>query len=323
MNGRASARRPFRSTNATPSWISRKTFAQTMLAFNPVPKHIWRAHRVARDSRFSRAVTESSEMVNLGKKFQELSNNIDFSALGDYSKWASRGDREKSWFASFLPKFDELFSGLLPQNLREIDDITLREVEGVVMLGGIGLYNVPRTRTAEALVRAGSPSERRKILGDRWKSISADCRVAMGACDAQALAPYVSATLAALDALDGGHTQASQALIGSIADSILTSYLSDSRRFYTPSKSSTNINSYYELNVKKFIALAPMWQAYQQFWVKEGDRVPTVFNRNATAHTVSNRQYSRRNAVQGLLFVCGLITFLDELIKRRESSQRR
>jgi hypothetical protein len=63
-----------------------------------------------------------------------------------------------------------------------------------------------------------------------------------------------------------------------------------------------------------------MWQAYQQFWVDEGDNVPTTFSRNATAHTVSPRQFNRRNAVQALMFAIGLLYFLDEQASRRKAA---
>lgn len=120
--------------------------------------------------------------------------------------------------------------------------------------------------------------------------------------------------------MDAGHTQAAQALLGSLADSILIAYLEDERYLYTPNRKTKDSEAYKKLGIRKFIALAPMWQAYQQFWAKNGDAVPATFNRNATAHTVSSRQFNRRNAVQGLLFVCGLIIFLDEMAQRREAS---
>ena len=49
--------------------------------------------------------------------------------------------------------------------------------------------------------------------------------------------------------------------------------------------------------------LRPIWQAWQKFFPHEGLPVPHTFSRNATAHTVSTKQYSRRNAVQGLMIV--------------------
>jgi hypothetical protein len=42
------------------------------------------------------------------------------------------------------------------------------------------------------------------------------------------------------------------------------------------------------------------------------NRIPATFSRNATAHTVSSRQFNRRNAVQGLLFACSLLYFFNE-----------
>ncbi|WP_284982855.1 hypothetical protein [Arthrobacter sp. efr-133-TYG-118] len=37
-----------------------------------------------------------------------------------------------------------------------------------------------------------------------------------------------------------------------------------------------------------------------------------TFSRNATAHTVSPRQFNRRNAVQGIMVACSLLYRLDE-----------
>jgi hypothetical protein len=124
--------------------------------------------------------------------------------------------------------------------------------------------------------------------------------------------------VAALDALDGGDTAAAQALVGSLIDSLLTAYFGNDRTNFTPNRNGTRTTSAYgEFTIREFIAFAPMWQAYQQFWVEGGDHVPTTFSRNATAHTVSPRQFSRRNAVQGLLFACSLLYFFDEQVEAR------
>lgn len=58
------------------------------------------------------------------------------------------------------------------------------------------------------------------------------------------------------------------------------------------------------------------WQAWQKFFPDEGLRVPHTFSRNATAHTVSAKQYTRRNAVQGLMIVSSLIYFFDREAQR-------
>lgn len=251
---------------------------------------------------------------------QRLMKGVDFGGFNQYAKLAQVGARQASWFRDIIPNLDRLKAAFWPPNLRDIEDLDMEDVEAVVMLDGIGLYNVPRASIAQALIRADSAAKRREILGRRWKAISADCRDAMDGCKSKTLASYVPTAIAALDALDAGHTQAAQALVGSLTDSILIAYLGDDRYLYTPNRKTKDSEAYKKFGIRKFIALAPMWQAYQQFWAKNGDAVPTTFNRNATAHTVSSRQFNRRNAVQGLLFVCGLITFLDELAQVREAS---
>lgn len=92
------------------------------------------------------------------------------------------------------------------------------------MADGIPLYGLPPASIAEALIRAKGARERREILGRRWKPISADCRAVVGAWGSDAAALYVRYAVAALDALDAGHTEAAQALAGSLIDAILTSY---------------------------------------------------------------------------------------------------
>lgn len=251
---------------------------------------------------------------------EQLAKNVDLGAISQYKKLAEQFRvQQASWFKKIIPNLDKLDAAFWPPNLREIEDLDLDDVEAVVMLDGIGLYNVPRQSIATALIRAESLQKRREILGRRRKVISSDCREAMESCESEALATYVSTVIAALDAFDAGHTHAAQALVGSLTDALMTDYLGDKRYLYTPSKKTKNSDAYKKFGIRKFIALAPMWQAYQQFWATNGDAVPSTFNRNATAHTVNGRQFNRRNAVQGLLFVCGLITFLEELLQRRQA----
>jgi hypothetical protein len=93
---------------------------------------------------------------------------------------------------------------------------------------------------------------------------------------------------------------------------LLRRYLSKTKPLILPGRKTKNADAYLDFSVRKYIALAPIWQAYQNYNLDNGDRVPRTFNRHATAHTVGSQQYSRRNAVQGLMLVCGLLKFIDE-----------
>lgn len=258
--------------------------------------------------------THAASQVQFAKLSAQLTKNLDFGFSTSISKITQQfAAQQAPWLKTLGPTLERLKASFYPPNLRSIEDLDFEDVEKVVMADGIALYGVPRTAIAEALIRADTAAKRREILGRRWTAISADCRAVMIARESDAFASCVPFAVAAIDALDSGHTAAAQALVGSLIDSILAAYFGTKRQNYRPNRKGTRTTaSYDEFTVREFIAFAPTWQAYQQFWVEAGDPVPTTFSRNATAHTVSPRQFSRRNAVQGLLFASSLLYFFDE-----------
>jgi hypothetical protein len=266
--------------------------------------------------------THAATQAQFAKLGANLTKTIDFGISDSVAKIAQQfAAQQSSWLKTLGPTLERLRESFYPPNLRGIEDLEFKDVEKVVMADSIALYGVPRTAIAEALIRADSAAKRREILGRRWKAISADCREAVQGFESEAVAPYVPFALAALDALDGGHTAAAQALAGSLIDSLLTSYFGKDRYQYTPDKKGKRTTkAYEEFTIRQFIAFAPVWQSYQQFWVDQGDTVPPTFSRNATAHTVSPRQFNRRNTVQALLFATSLLYFFDEQASRRKAA---
>lgn len=251
---------------------------------------------------------------NLNLIASQLTRNLDLSAFATAGRIAeSFATQQTAWLKDIAPAIAAMHAAFYPPNLRDIEGLKFEEVEQVVMVDGIPLYGLPRASIAEALIRANGASKRRDVLGRRWKTISADCHTAVEGCSSDAVAPYVRFAVAALDALDAGHTESAQALAGTLIDAILSSYFGKDRYKYTPDRNGERTkDAYDEFSVRQFIAFAPMWQTYQQFFVTAGDKVPTTFSRNATAHTVSPQQFNRRNAVQGLMVACSLMHRLDE-----------
>lgn len=265
---------------------------------------------------FKTHAATQAQFANLGAN---LTRTIEFGISDSFTRTAQQFATEQfSWLKTLGPTLELLKANFYPPNLRGIEDLEIEDVEKVVLADSIALYGVPRTAIAQALIRADSAAKRREILGRRWKAIAADCREAVERLESELVAPCVPFALAALDALDGGHTAAAQALAGSLIDSLLTGYFGAHRYRYTPDgKGKRTTDVYQEFTIRQFIAFAPMWQAYQQFRVSKGDTVPTTFNRHATAHTVSPRQFNRRNTVQALLFAASLLCFLDQQGSRR------
>ncbi len=257
---------------------------------------------------------------NLNKFSGQLYKNVDFGLSDSFAKLAQTvAAQQSAWIETLGPSLERLKLSFYPPNLQPIEGLRWEAVESVVMVDGIALYGVPRTAIAEALIRADTAAKRRDILGRRWKAISADCRAVVEGCETDAVAPYVPMALRALDALEAGHTEAAQALIASLLDSMVNTYFGADRYLYTPDKRGKRTTAAYdEFTAHEYIALAPAWQAWQKFFPNEGLPVPHTFSRNATAHTVSTKQYTRRNAVQSLMIVSSLIYFFNGEARRLE-----
>lgn len=244
-----------------------------------------------------------------------LSKNADFRFNSDIAKAASHFAKEQtSWLKTIEPVLELVRTSFYPSNLRGIEDLEFEEVEKVVMLDGIALHGVPRREIAEQFIRADGSAARREILGRRWKAISADCRAAVESCDSTspAVAPYLPFAAAALDALDADNPKAAQAMATLVLDTVVNGYFGQQRYALTPNNTTTTNAAYQEFTLRKFIAIAPLWQAYQRYKTSEGDPIPTTFSRHATVHGVSAKQFTRRNAVQAVLFVSSLLLFFDE-----------
>ena len=250
---------------------------------------------------------------NLTSLSSILTKNLDFGFEKTAAKLAAQfATQQTSWLNTIGPLLARLNTSFYPSNLQDIEDLEFEEVEAVVMLDGIALYGLPRQELAEKLIRAETTAARRAILGRRWRAISADCRAAVDACNSSTVAPYVSFAVAALDALDGEHTEAAQALAASLLDTVVNGYFGKQRFDLTPNRKTTTPAEYEKFTLRKFIVFAPLWQAYQKYKIEDGDPIPNTFSRHASVHGVSTRQFSRRNAVQAVLFVSSLLLFLDE-----------
>jgi hypothetical protein len=258
---------------------------------------------------------------NINALAGQLQRNVDFGLSGSFAKLAQQvAAQQSAWIKTLGPSLEGLRLAFYPSNLRAIEGLRWEEVASVVMVDGIALYGVPRIAIAEAIIRAASASKRRDILGRRWKAISADCRTAVEGSQSEAVAAYVPIAIKAIDALNAGHTEAAQALTGSLMDSMVNTYFGKERHLYTPDRRGNRTNAAYEeFTAHEYIALAPIWQAWQKFFPDEGLPVPHTFSRNASAHTVSAKQYTRRNAVQGLMIVTSLIYFLDREAQRSQA----
>ena len=258
---------------------------------------------------------------NLTKFGSVLAKNVDFGFDKTAAKLVQQyAGEQNSWLKTIGSRLAKIKISFYPDNLEAIDDLAFEDVEAVVMLDGIALYGVPRTEIAEKLVRAETTAERRNVLGRRWKAIASDCRGSLGACTSTSVAAHVKFCLRAVDALEAGHVEAAQTLAASTLDTVVNGYFGKQRYHLTPNKKTTTASEYEKFTLREFIAFAPLWQAFQKYKTEEGDPIPHTFSRHASVHGVSAKQFSRRNAVQAVLFLSSLLVFLDEEASAMEAA---
>ncbi|MDD9206387.1 hypothetical protein PU560_07885, partial [Georgenia sp. 10Sc9-8] len=207
----------------------------------------------------------------------------------------------------------------LPANLIRVPDLSLQAVKTVAN-EGICLYGVPRPSLVESLLGAPDAASRRTILGRSWRPITDDCEAALDQCVAPQIRYPVSVTRKAITALRAGHVEASQALLANTLDSTLTIAIENQQVPSSVRRAHAVQSHSRELTVRGYLVLAPIGEAHRRYRPAAGELVPQQFNRHASVHSVSRRQYSRRNAVQALLQVTGLIAFLNEMRVARRFS---
>lgn len=242
----------------------------------------------------------------------QLIKNTDFGVSASLAQVAHQfaAQQAHAW-DSIAASVRLIVPSFYPPNLRDIDGIRLTEVKQVAFIEGVPLYRVPRKETAEVLLQAENLEERQVVLARRWKGIADDCRDAVEACESEAVGRYKSKVLEALDALEAGFPSASQALASSILESLVWDFFGKGRKRFTPG-GNRKPEAYDELGAHEFIAFAPIWQAFQRFDTSKGDPVPLTFSRHASVHTISDDQFTRVNALQGLMLASSLVVFMEE-----------
>lgn len=222
-----------------------------------------------------------------------------------------------------LSTITDIWRAACPPNLRDIDELDMSAVDDIVLNEGIAMYGVPRSEIVIELVEAPDMEHRRAILTERRSEVLEDCRVAAEQCSSEASESYVRYLVAAIDAIDGGHEAAGQALVGSLIEAALTGLFKDKDGERLKPKSDDEKPAVYdELGVRDLLAFAPIWRTYQHYFAWRKDPVPETFSRHATAHSVSDVQFTDCNSVQGLMIACGLLTRVDEVLYELEGDGR-
>lgn len=233
-----------------------------------------------------------------------LKNLVDTSSFKIFDEIYSA---QRTHFEGIFENIGRILDGILPPNWRGVRG--LDQIEVILLDEGLALAWVPPSDILNALLRASSKQERRRILGRRWKSIVAACRDSVESASTVDFAQYRGFALNAVKMLEDGHPEGAQALAANLLDTMLRETLDGpSRKQVTNQRTRLSIE---DLPMRAAMVFGGIWGSHTEFWQSRGDSIPREFTRHGSAHGVSRRQYSRINAVVALMHVTAYIMLLD------------
>jgi hypothetical protein len=216
------------------------------------------------------------------------------------SAWAQVGDKLQHAF------------GVLARSVpRNWDLIELEEGLDLATEGWPIVW-VPRNDIVARLVHAGTDEERNQILVEESAQILDDVEhVLQEMASDEGGNILVGALLEAVAA--GRHhlwipcqvttTTVLDTLVG--AETLIKKIITDLDSMFEEDEITV-------VEMKIALILQALPGAFAQFWVKNGDPIPTDYNRNATVHRMSEVQLTQRNALFALLLTTSLLRELHE-----------
>jgi hypothetical protein len=222
-------------------------------------------------------------------------------------------------------QWDELFAGipklfgrLLPPNWEEVKIPSVELLETILLDEGIPLAWVPSQELLIAILDAPDGAARRRIIGSRWRRMVSDCEASLAEVSSEDLQRHCVFASDIVRALRDGHQAAAQALAANLLDSIIRQNVDLTLKKTVTATGNKRIRiDLDDYRIKTAFTMAPIWRAYEEYWEHKGDPIPRMFGRHPSAHAVSRTQYSRVNAVIGLMLVTSVLRLLDDGIGRK------
>lgn len=227
--------------------------------------------------------------------------------------------------ASKLP-FEDILQGLrkagLTPNLDESKDISNLKKFQKVLDQGYAFFWIPRAEIADKLILANKEKERKKIVSEFQSEILEDCSKVLTLIKSQQLRNHALHLSDAISSFNNGNFRSSQSATTICIDSLLdllirTSSLSKFGELLPKTKDDAS-----KLKKIQNIPVPYLYAALQarlvSFVFRKFDRlnsntVSTKYARHSSTHSVSKRQYSEFNALQGIMIATSLLKTTEKL----------
>lgn len=212
-----------------------------------------------------------------------------------------------------------LFEGVVPApNLRGVEGLSLSRVSELGEAEGLSLMYVPRASVVTEVLGAEDTASRLRVLYQRRDEIMDDCVEQLDYCTDVELTELVPAAREAIECLRASMFLGAQALAASVLDSTLQRVYD--RDVYDAVKRRTKdgqpTQALEDMGFRDSLVFVPVWTVYQQYWVHNGDPIPSTFARHASAHAVGAVQYTPANAVHSIMIATTLLRHTQELSRQ-------
>ncbi len=215
--------------------------------------------------------------------------------------------------SELLARRAELWREIDPPNWP--DQVSWSDMYGLVSETGWSLVHVPRPTVIIELVEA-EPADRPSILLAHAEEVVADCRACLKEVSGDGTAHLVIALDQALDAFEAHLPIPAQTTVASVLADVVNRVLGLS--FAAAAKELDENPDKVPMPYLRFwLVASTIPAALTRFNSGSGDEVPDCFNRHAVAHTVDPRQYTKLNALVGLMLTTGLVREIDDESTRR------
>lgn len=215
--------------------------------------------------------------------------------------------------AGWIKTLRDAWLAALPANVRDVERLSLSALCDFLAVEGIPLYLIPRCATVEAFLAAPDHAAVRQLLSTRAGSIAADCMAVWARYRNPKTEEWIRLLEAGQLAYRGGHAAAAQALFANVLDSVTFAMPAPDRRRYTRHKwGDADYEHLLEEDLATALAIMPLWRVHEENWAGKGHDVPREFNRHATLHRASARQYTKRNAIQAMMLATSLVAWFAE-----------
>lgn len=279
----------------------------------------------------SKAIVDSGGINNLAKSMSEAFQPkihitvpqamIDSMNALSYQISTSTSNIVKPLVESYNRQFKDLFKNLhkvlqayYPSNWigPEGESIKLpSNLETLLLDEGLPLAWVLPYPVLKKVVDSHSHKDRRSILYRNRKHILTECSEILSTIDNDTLESYVRFAIESIDAIHSNHWKASQALSANLLESVLSQvFTKDDRLEITSQKKKVDWKKF---PVKEALVVGGIWGSYSKYKLEDGDTIPYRFTRHASAHAVSDKQYSNINALIAIMHTTALLKLISEI----------